>query len=228
MKLLLILTFGMIFVANSPGQGSRESKETVLPRKPVQSSFTCPDSAAAQSCKSYGELLRAGDRGLPSEGYVRSYVCFRKHIDEFFSVWFTPPDFRKHWDAESQEMVIDDSASSVGRGGTSSYKDGVEDYRVQPNLAFKGKWTLLGHSVVFASEKLLFVADNPGNDSVVSIDDRQFSIAKYQFKNSLGKTISYNLTIQLSTGRFSESFIEASKQVPFSQSAGYCIYAKSD
>ena len=44
-----------------------------------------------------------------------------------------------------------------------------------------------------------------------------------RFKNAVDKMIVYNLTIQRSTGRFIENFLEESQKTPFAERTGRCI-----
>jgi len=167
-------------------------------------------------------LLKARDTGLPNDGYV----CFRKNEDEFFVVWFSKPHFRRKWDSDLKQMVIDDEATAPGLGDASSYRDGVADSRVMPRMSFSGTWMPLGESGMFSSEKINGKKkDEKDQTTGIFIDENQFSLT-YKYQNSTDKTVEYNLTIQRSTGRFTESFREESQHVPFSEGAGRCIFRK--
>src|SRR5713226_8096668 len=103
---------------------------------PVQPAFTCPDPEAQKACKSYEGLLKSKDQGLLSD----SYICFRKEGDEFFLIFFSKPYFRKRWDPDLKQIVLDTDYMPPGIGRTWSYKDGVENPRTMPYFTFSGKW----------------------------------------------------------------------------------------
>ncbi len=199
------------------------------PKKPAparktpaaQSTFVCPDAEAQQGCKSYQELLKAKDEGLPQNGYI----CFRKKADEFFVVSFSrPPYFIKHWNQESKQMEPDNDTPHSGIGYTETYKDGVLDSTTMPHFNFSGQWTLLLESPNFTSDRINFKKqDESDHDQGISIDATQFN-AVLKYENKLEKTVRYTLTIQRSTGRFAESFRLESEKIPFSESTGYCVY----
>jgi hypothetical protein len=70
------------------------------------------------------------------------------------------------------------------------------------------------------------ISEPKGDKNGVSVDERQLSI-DYKYQSKTGKSVQYRLTIQVSTRRFSESFREASDQVPFLEHTGYCVYRKA-
>src|SRR5437588_5399733 len=113
-----IILFVASVIAVTDAHQTAKPKKTAPKPHPKSSSFTCPDPEAAQGCKSYEELVKAKDNGLPDTGYV----CFRKNEDEFFVIWFNAPFFKKHWDSELKKLVVDDDATAPGRGHATSYK----------------------------------------------------------------------------------------------------------
>jgi len=122
-------------------------------------------------------------------------------------------------------MVPDTEATYAGSGSIHSYKDGIEDFAVMPSLSFSGTWTP-SDSGLFTSDTLNFKNQDESDPNVgVSIDPSQFA-AGYKYKNKLDETMLYSLTIQRSTGRFSESFQEESKQTPFKTRTGRCLFRK--
>jgi len=188
----------------------------------THSSFVCPDPEAQQACKSYQELVKAKDEGLPASD---AYICFRKNIDEFFVVSFFTPYFRKHWDQELKQMVADES-QHPGYGVAEVYKDGVLDLNTMPSLFFSGQWQSLpfSGSGYFVSDKINRKKQDENDPNVgVSIDESQVSVG-YKYKNRFDKTTQYTLTIQRSTGRFAESFLVEADKVPFLERTGYCSY----
>lgn len=213
----------MVFVAACAGQAASGAKK--LTRKTPQSApslVACPEPETQKACKSYEELVRAKDTGLPGH----AYVCFRKDSDEFFVISFTEPYFLKHWDRELKEVVIDTEQTRPGGEFARTYRNGVEDSSVPPSLFYRGRWSPYGESGLFASEKINFKKQDENDPEVgVSIDENQLNVG-YKYQNRFEKTITYSLTIQRSTGRFAESFRSESDKVPFSDSAGRCVFRK--
>jgi len=123
-------------------------------------------------------------------------------------------------------MVIDTEAKYPGHGYVRTYKDGVEDSTVMPSLYFSGTWIAWLDSGTFSSDRINFKKKNDEDPVVISIDESQFIIDGHKYLNKFGNTIQYNLTIQRSTGRFAETFQEESKQVPFAENTGHCIFRK--
>jgi hypothetical protein len=226
-----VLLLALLSAAVSFGQTGNAAKKSA-PKAQHASSFTCPDPDAEQACKSYQELVKANDAAL----YEDAYYCFRKKQDQFFFVWFSKPYFRKHWDSENKCMAPDDAATSVGRGSAGTFTNGVEDYSAMPRLVFKGTWSPWPLSAqpdagLFSSTSIRIAGHWNDDSGVISVDVTQFSIDRLKYQNTLGETIQYDLTIQRSTGRFTESFSkplqgDETKQVPFGEGTGRCIYRK--
>ncbi len=197
------------------------------PKKPspktaaAKPAFACPDTEAQQACKSYQELLKANDRGLPDGN---AYICFRKSEDQFFIVTFSRPYFPKHWDKDLKELVPNETPRP-GFGYAETYNNGVLDSTTMPTLNFSGQWqSLYPESNFFSSDKINGKTLNEKDPNVgVTIEDAQVNIG-YKYANRMEKTITYTLTIQRSTGRFSESFLGEGDKFPFSEGTGYCVY----
>jgi hypothetical protein len=212
---LAILIAGTVYAGQTPQK--RPARKTPA----VQSTFVCPDAEAQQGCKSYQELLKAKDKSLPDDGYI----CFRKKEDEFFAVTFTRPYFtiKPHWDAESKKLVLDDPQGGFGYAQT--YKNGVLDSTRMPTFSFSGQWKqrLYSESGYFISDELNDKKqDENEHDVGVSIDQTQIMV-QFKYQNPMDKTMHYALTIQVSTGRFAESFRDEPEKVPFLESTGYCV-----
>jgi hypothetical protein len=219
MKSLFIAS---VWLAGAVCAGYAPQNKSVHKTPPEHSTVTCPDAEAQQACKSYQELLKAKDPGLPASG---SFICFRKNMDQFFVVHISKPYFPKHWDKELKQMVADESARP-GSGYAHTYKDGVLDLGTMPYLFFSGQWQpiLYSDSGIFASDKINRTMQDVNDPDVgISIDETQVNVG-YKYKNRFEKTILYTLTIQRSTGRFAESFLEEAAKFPFSQNVGYCAY----
>jgi hypothetical protein len=204
------------------GQAPPPKKAAPARKAPAaQSAFVCPDAEAQQGCKSYQELVRAKDKSLPDHGYI----CFRRKEDEFFAVAFSTPYFSKRWDEESKQMVPDETPRK-GIGYAQTYKDGVLDSSRMPTFNFSGQWKPMAYSEsgVFISDVLNFKKqDENDNDVGVSIDETQIMV-QFKYQNQLDKTMYYALTIQRSTGRFTESFRPESEKISLSENIGYCVY----
>jgi hypothetical protein len=215
---IIFLTFG----GSCVGQTAHPAKKPAPKPQISSSSFACPDAEAQKACKSYDELLKAKDTSLPTEGYI----CFRENDDEFFVISVSKPYFRKRWDRDLKQMVVDDETTSPGRGSARTYKDGVEVSGMMPSLSFKGKWYPYPESGMFSSDEINFKKQDDSNRNVgVSIDENQVNVG-YEYQNTSDKPFTYNLTIQRSTGRFSESFQEQSEHVPLLEGTGRCIYRR--
>jgi len=214
-----MLIVGVLVAAVCGGQAPPKKptpKTTVA--KPT---FGCPDKEAQQACKSYDELLKAKDPGLPVNN---AYICFRKSADEFFVVTVNRPIFPKHWDKELKQMVPDDTPRP-GHGYAETYKKGVLDSTIMPTFNFSGQWQpLYPESGFFTSDKINGKnQDEKDPDVGVLFYDTQVNIG-YKYANRLEKTITYTLAIQRSTGRFAESFLTEEDKFPFSESTADCVY----
>lgn len=210
-----VLTAGVVCAGQTPTQKP-------APKVPsAKRSFVCPDKEAQQACKSYEELLKAKDLGLPANN---AYICFRKSADEFFVVTANSPIFPKHWDKELKQMVTDDTPRP-GHGFAEAYKNGVLDSTIMPTFNFSGQWqSLFPESGYFTSDKINGKSQDEKDPNVgVLFYDTQVNIG-YKYSNRMEKTITYTLTIQRSTGRFTESFLTGEDKFPFSESTGYCVY----
>src|SRR5713226_4663421 len=119
-----------VLIAGTVCAGQAPPKKSA-PKKPAEhSTFACPDAEAQQACKSYQELLKAKDTGLPTSDV---YICFRKQADEFFVVYIPQSYFRRHWDQVLKQMVMDET-KRPGVGFAQTYKNGVLDPAAMPFL----------------------------------------------------------------------------------------------
>ncbi len=214
---MIMLVFVLALFIGVSSAGQTPSKKP--PRTARPATFTCPDTEARQACKSYEELLKANEAGLSDA----AYVCFRKNADEFFAISFLRPSFRKRWDADLKQLVLDGERTYPGYGSVWTYREGVQDPSMMPALSFSGTWIPYDETGIFASEKVGFKKQDENDPDVgVYIDASQFN-AGYTYENKLGNKVRYSLTIQRSTGRFAESFQVETEKVPFREDAGYCI-----
>ena len=215
----VILSAAICCAAQAP-----QPKPTSAKKPRPRPLFECPDPEAKQACKSYEELLRAKDSGLPNDDYV--YACFRKKTDAFFMLSFAGPSFQEHWDQDRKQMVADREYTPPGYGWARAYTNGIADSSDMPSLSFSGTWhaPIYKGAGTFISDYINFKEQNKEDKDVgVSIDDEQISVA-YKYENKLEETIRYELVIQRSTGRFSETFQKVKQQIPIQENIGYCVY----
>ena len=216
----------LIVAASCAGQATPPAGKKPVPKShTVHSQFTCPDSEAQQACKSYSELLGAKDSGLKDNDFQDTgYACFRKQVDEFFVVTFSKPSFQQTWDKDRKKFVIAKDAQQVpGTGWIQTYKDGVADSGTMPYLFFTGNWRPLFGYGLFASDTIDFEPEPGGKLAVVSINDTQLSVSGYKYKSKLDANMEYNLTMQRSTRRFSESFVQEGTAIPVVEKTGRCV-----
>ena len=107
---LAILLAVLAMAGTCVTQTSRPAKSAAPKTKSAPPPFACPDPEAKKACKSYEELVKAKDAGLPAGGYA----WFRKDSDDFFVVSFTHPYFPKHWNPELKTMEVDPEATRRG------------------------------------------------------------------------------------------------------------------
>src|SRR5262245_47399785 len=101
--------------------------------KPTTPSFACPDRLAETACRSFSELLKAGDDAFYTGAYDVVYACFRPKEDSFFLFKLVGPDFRKtHYDTLLKKTVPDDDATSPGLGSIRGFVNGIEDTSSTP------------------------------------------------------------------------------------------------
>ncbi len=223
--LFLISIVGLVATKVAAGQAT-VSKQSVTQQtaKGRNAQFTCPDSFAAEACKSFEELYRAGDEGVYVEAASVSkntgYVCFRRGSDEFFVIWLTQPSFLKHLDGETHKLVPNDDATDSGLGHIYAFAHGIEDFSLQPSFYFLGIWSE-PLAPTFEAMKIDGQEISDPDHFGFAVDPYQFSAAR-RYKNRAGKDIDYKLVIQRSTGRFSESFTEDSAKFPFLETNGRC------
>jgi hypothetical protein len=214
---------------NSTSSTPTSKTEPKLKAKSADS-FVCPDPKAKKACDSYHELKKAQDANLRdffSRSNSRIFVCFRQNVDEFFLVGFEQPTYmlERHYDKDLGKRVINDNASDYGYVNTTTFNNGVEDGKIVPSFDFEGTWTYRGELLGSYFKGAIFNKRpiNTSQDPVVTIDEYQFKIDDYQYSNSDNKTIHYNLTIQKSTGRFTETFLMEPEKFPSINRTGRCL-----
>jgi hypothetical protein len=187
-------------------------------------SFVCPDPRAKLACSSYSELRKAHDPSL--EGFAKepTYICFREELDQFFLITFNRPVYAKtHWNQGLKQSVPDDDATGAGFGYATAFDNGVGSNGTMPDLFFTGVWRPLLGGSAFTATAISNNAIEDGKPSPITIDESQVTVSNYKYANTSDKTILYNLTIQRSTGRFTESFRMEDEKVSFIDNAGHCL-----
>jgi hypothetical protein len=207
------------------GQQSVSSKATAktlsAQHYPAAQDFHCPDTKAKQACDSFAELLKAKDSDIPASGYA----CFRPEDDEFFVVEFTQPSFVWTIDPDTKKRTIPQGSKSIATGSMTSFRNGVTDSSVLPTFFFLGSWRpLWDNESVFASEQVNFQDAQAGELSTITITGSQLSVNDYPYTNRSDKKVEYNLTLQRSTGRFSENYKYVGDSVPFLEHSGRCVW----
>lgn len=187
--------------------------------KPANPRFTCPDPLAAQACKSFEELYAAHDETvlsqLPPPDF--EYVCFRREADEFFIVRVSGP--LELGDEAAHPRIGEKTGSGIGE--ITAFADGVQDTSAVPSVVFVGDWKRsLGGSDFSATHINRQAISDPARYGV-SLDSDQFSCA-YGYKNLSGEDVDYTLTVQRSTGRFTETFTVSPSKIPLRREQGRC------
>lgn len=226
----LIFAAALDLSAQAPNAGrAQTSPQTAKPvagtAKPAPVAVPCPDPIFQKACKSYDELRRAGDPGVRSSvdrgGFA--YLCFREPEDEFFVVELGGPTYwsKTRFDPKRKISVPEDGAEAIGLGWARAFVGGVEDGSAIPLASFSGKWK--ASDFVAPSFQLERINREPvDTSSSIFANDEQIWIAR-RYNNRFGTTIDFELVIRRSTGRFSETYQEATAKTPFSRNDGRCL-----
>jgi hypothetical protein len=222
MIFVLVVAIGSVGVpqGKSAKMASSKQDKTKPEEKPKRAPVPCPSEQAADACVSFFELYRAKDRAvLPVPGDT-AYACFREEKDEFFVIEFSNPEFIPQLDTKTRLRVFPKDASNDGYGSVTAFSKGIEDSTVHPIGSFQGKWKHPSFP--------RFTSDAPDDGKEreqtpsILIDSSQFE-ASHRFKNRFDKPVDYHLVMQLSTGRFSETFTEDKEKFPFVAQTGRCL-----
>jgi hypothetical protein len=162
----------------------------------------CPDSDSLVACTSFREMIKAEDADLMTDLATQAhvYACFRPGFDTFAEIFFSDPA-TGIWDKDPDLAGI---ASHPGFATINYYKAGIK----APQMSFqnKGKWTYgpVAPGVSFVSlhvpsSSALFKGDN------IRIEGSRLE-ATETYKSSDGVDTTHTFILQLSTGRFSESY----------------------
>ena len=219
------LSLALVCCSLASGVAAWQSRKPETPNakksnKPTHPAFTCPDPLAAESCKSFKELYEAGDEGVTLYA-LQGYACFRQNEDQFFVLTLNRPSFRMHYDRDSKSIVPDDDGTASGIGFISGYSKGVRDTSIMPIYKFTGDWTPFGPRLTATKINGEDIPDPTHNG--LWVDAEQIN-AVWRFKNRFDKDVGYQLSIQRSTGRFTETYTENPSKVPFVEEHGRCSH----
>ena len=170
---------------------------------------------ATKSCRSFHQLLGNKDKEILERLSGTAYVCFLQTKDSFVIASYAEPEDWQWLGAEGTPVAAEGVDALFEQRGTARvalFADGVS---VNGETSFDGKWLVTGHrnhkgQVVPRGEanygsRCAFHGTEPcrmvilGGEFIYSED----------FKNQAGTTTSHNLTIRLSTGRFTEEYVFA-------------------
>jgi hypothetical protein len=170
-------------------------------RKEFVHKASCPDQDQSIGCSSFQELVKADDPDmmldLAQQDHV--YVCFRPQQDVFLEIYFNDPNDGT-WQPDDR---FPNTANLAGWAEVRYFKDGI----VSAPTSFhnSGKWIYHPAPGTNLSElrvpngNAIFESDN------IRITGSTFDAAQ-TYKNESNLTIHHILTVQLSTGRFTESY----------------------
>jgi hypothetical protein len=207
---------------------------------------TCPDRKAKVACQSFHELLSSKDENLLMRSRSDSALaCFRESDDQFFTVTWDWPGVQR-WEikmrtptGEPEDVLlvsvdrdlregyteVDQDAYQFGTVMIESYKNGI----YEGGESFSGLWQTSVNegkaepwSIMTSEHDKLGAADRDRRRSIRV--DRVGIAASSAFANAKNGTTQHTITIQLSTGRFSEEFEAGESKNVYS---GRCASFKS-
>lgn len=175
---------------------------TWLKRADFARKASCPDTSATAACASFQELLSTSDVDLLDDFAQKDhvYVCFRPREDIFMEIYFLDASngvwSRK--DNDPREIRVE----HFGGAGIAYYKEGIGS----GDMSFHdmGTWT----SIAYKDD----LAANQNDPSLTTFQGDRILIqgshfeANEKYKNEAGTETNHSLTLQLSTGRFVESY----------------------
>jgi hypothetical protein len=206
---------------------------------------SCPDQKARTACQSFHELLSSKDENLLMRSQSDSALaCFRADEDRFFTVTWDWPnvwlwEVRMRSPAGEPESVrlifvdemlrdgytkLDPNAHQLGSVMIESYKNGV----FEGGEGFFGDWEAGLNKGKAEPWRVMTSEPYPsatGLERQRSIRiDRVGIVASSAFANAKNGTTQHTITIQLSTGRFSEEFEAGETKIEYS---GRCTSFKT-
>jgi hypothetical protein len=185
----------------------------------------CPDADATLACRSFQELIAAGDFMGDFAQKDHVLTCFRKKEDVFFNLWFIEPD-ETRW---QQENTTDRTLTQSDMAAFDYYKQGVWSFNL--SVGAYGKWKYIPAGPVCnatcrkeaTSGHSKYDGHNDSGDSI-RIDNER-AVLSESFNNKTGSRTTHEVIVQLSTGRFTERFTwpKSSGVDETEESTGRCL-----
>lgn len=176
---------------------------TWLKRADYVRTASCPDRDANAACSSFRELVKADDSDIMNDLAKRTnvYVCFRPEEDVFMDIYFSDPNDGT-WERDGHNTLM---AFTLGGAAALYYKGGIGSQ----DMSFpqeQGKWEYSN----LTSQTNVSTLRVPFSDAVFRSDDIVIQGSRFQatesYKNDTGTNIEHTLILQLSTGRFLETY----------------------
>lgn len=176
---------------------------TWLTRADYVRKASCPDRDARTACSSFRELVEANDSGIMNALAEKAsvYACFRPGEDVFIDVYFSGPNDGT-WERDSRNSSV---ASTQGGAAALYYKGGIGS----GDMSFPedpGKWKYLN----LTSSMNVATLHVPFSNAIFQSDDISIKGSRFQaaktYKNDVGTNIEHALVVELSTGRFLETY----------------------
>jgi hypothetical protein len=171
-------------------------------RKEYIHKAACPDHDANIACESFQELIEADDSDLildlAQQDHV--YACFRPQQDVFLEIYFSDPN------DEALQKNEPHPTTGVSHGGAEVryYKNGIASEGMSFHDSGAWKYPLTAGEqnasiLKAAGGRAIFEGQN------ISIKGSRLE-ASQTYKDESGVQIHHTVILQLSTGRFTESF----------------------
>jgi hypothetical protein len=172
-----------------------------------QSTFVCPDPKAKQACaslaedKEHAKLLKAKN----------TLVCFREEKDQYFTIDLRLQDGNWEWDNENHALTRGIVAPEL-----ETIDHGTSNPELMPTFLLLKNWGIGSwqtrppfSSVIFKPSQLTgLIGDSSKdnlNDFAFYIGDSTLELS-IPYQNRDEQTVTYSLSVTLSTNRFRESW----------------------
>lgn len=90
-------------------------------------------------------------------------------------------------------------------------------------LSSESKSSYYDGPTLFTSSQINRVKEPEEVASAINIDEGQFSVNGFIYKNSLGEDVRYYLSLQRSTGRYIEKVFAGADKIPTLEREGRCV-----
>lgn len=188
-----------------------------LNRKEEARKASCPDAEATAACRSFQELLAAGDYMGDFAQKEHVFTCFRENEDVFINLWFTEPgESPDAWEQDPKGRRL----THFGSAAFDYYKRGMWDFNL--SIGSWGKWTYVPPEPVCDAKcrreatsgnseyEDQHNGESPSNqpnkpEGSVRIDNER-AVLSESYNNKSGTRTTHEVIVQLSTGRFTERY----------------------